>query len=90
MTIWARRSLFRQLFDMDEWELTVQENNDTVLFELELQGGATFDLESFEYDDTINTLTAVGQNSAELIIEDDFTGFRVEVPRSSLPEDYLD
>lgn len=91
MTIWARRSLFREHFDMDKWELSVEEHDDYIVFTTELkEGEAVFDLESFGFNDLIDTITIVGQDSAELVISEDFSGFRVEVPRESLPEDYMD
>lgn len=90
MTIWARRSLFRQEFDMDKWDLSVEEKDESVVFVVELVGDVQFDLDSFGFDNTLEMITAVGQDSADLLIGNDFTGVRVEVPRTALPEDYLD
>lgn len=90
MTIWARRSLFRQEFDMDEWTLSVEENDESVVFVMELVGEVTFDLDGYDFDSTFDLITAIGQDSADLIIGDGFTGIRVDVPRTALPEDYLD
>lgn len=90
MTIWARRSLFREEFDMDNWSLSVEEKESSVLFEVELEGNVEWDLEGFSFDNRVDMITAVGQDSAELVMSEDFTGFRIEVPHSALPEDYLD
>lgn len=90
MTLWARQSLFRELFDMNTWNLSVEETDDAVIFSLELVANKTFDLDSYEFTNMVDTITGVGQESANLIMQPDCVKFRIEVPAQAVPDDYMD
>lgn len=90
MTLWARRSLFREQFDMNTWELSVTETDDSVVFCIALIGEEKFDLDNFKFKNMIDTITGVGQDSAEFIVGPNITEFRIEVPERALPDDYMD
>lgn len=89
MTIWARRSLFRELFG-DDWNILMRREKESVTFIMIPRGDVTMDVDSLEWSSIQDTLTGVGAETVEFFVKGGNTGFRVTVDRDRLPEDFDD
>lgn len=91
MTIWARTSTFREVFEETDWQVTLEERETEVEFVATAKPPVTIQLDSFEWQHMLETVQAVGQTRAELEISGNQPPeIRVTVPREALPEDYDD
>lgn len=88
MTLWARKSGFQETFG-EKWAVEMNEFKSTVEFIITPNEDISIDVNSTNLTRLINYMTGIGEDEVEMFYDDDREfGFRVIVPRTSLPEDY--
>ena len=94
MTLWARKSGFR-VNAGENWTVSVSETpeesvvftltpDDSVALDILGPGGYGVETELFSY------IGSVGATRADMVFESESPRIEVEVPKSRLPEDYMD
>lgn len=86
MTIWARKSLFEELFG-SKWSVDVSEENNYIVFTIKPKRTAVIELDSYKFDNIVSKVSEIGADEGKIYFGDE-SGFIYKVHKNKVAEDY--
>lgn len=86
MTIWARKSLFEELFG-SKWSVEVSEENEYIVFTVKPDKTAVIGLNSYKFNDIVSKVSEIGADEGKIYFGDE-AGFIYKVNKDKVAEDY--